>query len=231
MFTFHTGEGGFLQEFLNGYTGLRWRANHIRLAPSLPPQLRDGLTLTELHWQGRTCTVDIGAQRTRVQLTSGKPMTVATPMGNKTVSIGFPITLPTRRPDQRPTRDVARCQPATATASDISHQPGAAVDGSAVTSWSLPADNAAHQSLTIDLGPSQTVRAAEFHWQVTPHTGYRLQVDDGDGWHTVLRVGDGAGADVRRELAPTEATRVRLLLPRTRIGSGSPMLGEMKVLR
>ncbi|MEJ7707461.1 MAG: discoidin domain-containing protein [Nocardioidaceae bacterium] len=231
VFTFHTGEGGFLQEFLNGYTGLRWWANHIRLAPSLPPQLRDGLTLTELHWQGRTFTVDIGAQRTRVQLTSGKPMTVATPKGNKTVSIGFPITLPTRRPDQRPTRDVARCQPATATASDISHQPGAAVDGSAVTSWSLPADNAAHQSLTIDLGPSQTVRAAEFHWLVTPHTGYRLQVDDGDGWHTVLRVGDGAGADVRRELAPTEATRVRLLLPRTRIGSGSPMLGEMKVLR
>ena len=39
VFTFLTGEGGFLQEFLYGYTGLRWREDRLRLDPMLPPQL------------------------------------------------------------------------------------------------------------------------------------------------------------------------------------------------
>jgi trehalose/maltose hydrolase-like predicted phosphorylase len=42
VFTFLTGEGGFLQEFLYGYTGLRWRADGLRLDTMLPPQLADG---------------------------------------------------------------------------------------------------------------------------------------------------------------------------------------------
>ena len=36
-FTFTTGAGGFLQEFLYGYTGLRWRADAVTVDPSLPP--------------------------------------------------------------------------------------------------------------------------------------------------------------------------------------------------
>ena len=39
VFTFLTGEGGFLREFLYGYTGLRWREDRLRLDPMLPPQL------------------------------------------------------------------------------------------------------------------------------------------------------------------------------------------------
>ena len=34
-----TGIGGFLQEFLYGYSGLRMEANDVRLAPSLTGQL------------------------------------------------------------------------------------------------------------------------------------------------------------------------------------------------
>ena len=51
-FTFTTGTGGFLQEFLYGYTGFRWRADRVRLDPSLPPQLT-GVTASALHWRGR----------------------------------------------------------------------------------------------------------------------------------------------------------------------------------
>ncbi len=38
-FTFLTGHGGFLQEFLYGYSGLRLRADRIALAPILPVEL------------------------------------------------------------------------------------------------------------------------------------------------------------------------------------------------
>ena len=34
-FTFMTGIGGFLQEFLYGYSGMRWHTDNIALAPSL----------------------------------------------------------------------------------------------------------------------------------------------------------------------------------------------------
>ena len=53
VFTFLTGEGGFLQEFLYGYPGLRWREDRLRLDPMLPPQLASGLRVTGLRWQGR----------------------------------------------------------------------------------------------------------------------------------------------------------------------------------
>jgi trehalose/maltose hydrolase-like predicted phosphorylase len=42
VFTFLTGEGGFLQEFLYGYTGLRWREDRLRLDPMLPPSWPTG---------------------------------------------------------------------------------------------------------------------------------------------------------------------------------------------
>ncbi len=231
VFTFTTGEGGLLQEFLYGYTGLRWRSNHVRLNPSLPRQLADGLTVTGLHWQGRTFTVRVGAERTWVRLVRGEPMRVASTSGVQTVSTGSAITMPTRRPDQLPTSNVARCQPATATAADISYLPSAAVDGREVTSWSLPEDNAAPQSLTVDLGRMRTVDAAAFHWLTVPHTGYRLQVDDDGAWRTVLRVGDHAGPDVRRDFPAADTARVRLVLPRSRIGAIPPKLGELAVLR
>ena len=41
-FNFLTGQGGFLQVFTNGLTGLRWRADRVHLDPMLPPQLGSG---------------------------------------------------------------------------------------------------------------------------------------------------------------------------------------------
>jgi hypothetical protein len=52
-FTFMTGIGGFLQEFLYGYTGMRWRDTGVQLAPSLTSQI-GGIVLHGISWRGRT---------------------------------------------------------------------------------------------------------------------------------------------------------------------------------
>ena len=54
-----TGIGGFLQEFLYGYPGLRWSATAVDLAPSLTAQL-GGVVLHDLTWHGRVFTVAVG---------------------------------------------------------------------------------------------------------------------------------------------------------------------------
>ena len=60
-FTFMTGIGGFLQEFLYGYSGMRWGADIVALDPSLNSQI-GGIVLHNLQWRGRTFTVAIGQQ-------------------------------------------------------------------------------------------------------------------------------------------------------------------------
>jgi hypothetical protein len=51
-FTFLTGEGGFLQTFLYGWSGFRWRSDRIHLSPTLPDQrAANGLTLRGLAYQ------------------------------------------------------------------------------------------------------------------------------------------------------------------------------------
>jgi trehalose/maltose hydrolase-like predicted phosphorylase len=133
-FTFMTGIGGFLQEFLYGYSGLRWDPGDVRLAPSLDRQIA-GVVLHNLAWQGRTFEVSIGSHGTTVSLIGGAPLPLSTPSGMSTVSVGHRVTIPTARPDLRATRDAVRCQRAKAS----SAQPGApalaAVDGSSATDW------------------------------------------------------------------------------------------------
>ena len=133
-FTFMTGIGGFLQEFLYGYSGMRWGANSVELNPSLNAEI-GGIVLHNLQWRGRTFTVTIGQQRTTVRLQSGAPLPVQTPAGVRLVSAGRALTLPTRRPDLAPSNDLVRCGTVTAS----SAQPGApalaAVDGSPATDW------------------------------------------------------------------------------------------------
>jgi hypothetical protein len=140
-FTFMTGIGGFLQEFLYGYSGLRWDAGDVRLAPSLDRQIA-GVVLHNLSWRGRTFEVFIASHSTRVTLLSGAPLPLSTPSGTRTVSVGKSVTIPTARPDLEATGDAVRCQ----TAKSSSAQPGApglaAVDGSPATGWqpaSIPA--------------------------------------------------------------------------------------------
>ena len=201
-FTFMTGIGGFLQEFLYGYSGLRWDPADVHLAPSLNRQIA-GLVLHNLTWRGRTFEVAIGAHSATVTLQSGAPLPLSTPSGAKTVSAGHSVTIPTARPDLKGTRDAVRCQ----TARSSSAQPGApalaAVDGSAATDWqpvSVPA------SLTAPTATGhRTIKRVVIQWgrlwpaQVTPNVhpkagpvrtlrpgAYVLQVStNGRHWRTV----------------------------------------------
>jgi hypothetical protein len=184
VFTFLTGEGGFLQEFLYGYTGLRWRADGLRLDTMLPPQLADGLRLTGLRWQGRLFDVAIGPSTSTLTLRSGAPA----PAGTRTVSVGAPLTMPTRTagPDGD---DLARCRPVTANAADPSGPAVAAVDGSTVTAWTPGTDPATPSTLTVRLAGTPTLGHATLTWlDARPMAPYEVQVRTAGAWRTVATV-------------------------------------------
>jgi trehalose/maltose hydrolase-like predicted phosphorylase len=153
-FTFTTGAGGFLQEFLYGYSGWRWRADRVHLDPSLPPQLQ-AITLRAVHWRGRTLRIAITRATTTVTLLGGDPVTVETPNGTVTLTRAAPLQVATRTPDTTPTDDLARCRPAAA-APATAEPPEAAVDGTDTTSWQ--ADRPGTR-LTVDLGSAQPIGA------------------------------------------------------------------------
>jgi trehalose/maltose hydrolase-like predicted phosphorylase len=146
-FTFTTGAGGLLQEFVFGYTGMRWRADRVHLDPSLPPQL-SSVTLPSIHWRGRVLRIELRRAATRVTLRSGAPLTLEWPAGSAALARGASATLPTRRPDEAPTADLARCRPATA-APATAEPAQAAVDGTDATSWLAERRGT---RLTVDLG-------------------------------------------------------------------------------
>src|SRR5205823_11507902 len=154
-FNFLTGVGGFLQVFEYGYSGLRFMPNAITLDPSLSPQLQ-GITLNDLHWQGRVFTVTIGLRSTQVRLTSGSALPVQTPAGRVTVAPGQSITMATRRPDLQPTNDLARCQQVTASSFVPGDEPAAAVDGSTATPWEATGPQA---TLAVQLARKTNVRS------------------------------------------------------------------------
>jgi hypothetical protein len=147
-FTFTTGAGGFLQEFLYGYSGWRWRADGVHLDPSLPPQL-NAITLNAVHWRGRTLRIAIRRDATTVTLRAGAPLSV----DGQALTAAAPLRLPTRTPDTTPTDDLARCRPASASP-QTAEPPEAAVDGTDITSWQ--ADKPGTR-LTVDLGRPQPI--------------------------------------------------------------------------
>jgi trehalose/maltose hydrolase-like predicted phosphorylase len=152
-FTFMTGIGGFLQEFLYGYSGLRWESGDVRLAPSLTSQL-SGVVLHNLSWRGRVFTVSVGRRTTTVTLTSGAPMAIRTRTGTQTLNVGHSLRLRTARPDLSHTRDVVRCQTAKASTAAPGAPALAAVDGSSATDWQpsrLPA------TLTMSTHPGRRI--------------------------------------------------------------------------
>ena len=160
-FTFMTGIGGFLQEFLYGYSGMRWGANSVELNPSLNGQI-GGIVLHDLQWRGRTFTVAIGQQLTTVTLQSGAPLSIQTPAGIRRLVPGRRLTLPTRRPDLTASRDLVRCNPVTATSSQPGAPALAAVDGSPATDWE-PAS--AHATLTARIaGLAGPIRTVTLRW-------------------------------------------------------------------
>jgi hypothetical protein len=247
-FTFMTGIGGFLQEFLYGYSGMRWNADSVGLSPSLSGQL-GGVVLSDIAWHGSRFTVAIGARTTTVTLLSGPPLPISTPAGTELVDNGHPISIATARPDLTSSADVVRCGRASAS----SAQPGApalaAVDGSSATDWqptSLPATMTAPVNSTE---PNQTVSHATLQWgqqwpaapgpnippppgPVTPlrASSYQLQVSgNGSSWQTVATVnGRTTGTIDRFAFAPVKARSVRVVLT-TATGSVPPMLQELTV--
>ena len=215
MFTFLTGEGGFLQEFLFGYTGLRWREGAIRLDPFLPPQLAGGLRLTGLRWQGRVFDLDLRPTGATVTLREGPPMPIE---GHGTVVGGTPLTLPIRG---------ARCPAASANDADPSAPADAAVDGSLVTAWQSGADPATPSTLTVRA--SGTISRAAMTWDESrPLAPYLLQAHTGGAWRTVATV-RGTGDTDTVTFAPVSADAVRLKIPATRLAGDNPRLAEFTV--
>ncbi|KQX36150.1 haloacid dehalogenase [Streptomyces sp. Root63] len=185
---FLTGKGGFLQVFTHGLTGLRLREDGVRLDPTLPPQLHEGVTLKGLRYRDATYEVGIGPRTTTVRLTSGAPFTVHTARGPRRLS--STLELPTRRPDLTPTADAARCRPVTATSEAPGLYAEAAVDGAPATSWS---PDGAEGSLTVDLG-AKPLRLASVTpaWSDTAPASYTVETSlDGRFWRPYL-AGDTA---------------------------------------
>jgi trehalose/maltose hydrolase-like predicted phosphorylase len=203
-FTFTTGIGGFLQEFLYGYPGLRWSAAAVDLAPSLTAQL-GGVILHHLRWHGRVFTVAVGSRTTKVTAQSGGALPVTVAGVTHTIPSGHTLTMPTRRPDRSHTTDLARCQPATASSAQPGADPLAAVDGSPATDWQPQQITA---RLTVPLAHPAVIRSATLDWgqayppppapNVHPPPGpvktlrassYNLLVStNGTSWTTVARV-------------------------------------------
>jgi trehalose/maltose hydrolase-like predicted phosphorylase len=229
-FTFMTGIGGFLQEFLYGYSGLRWQANDVALAPSLTHQLA-GVVLHNLSWRGRVFTVSVGQRTTTVTLQSGASMSVSTPRGTLVLTAGQPLQIPTARPDLRATPDVVRCRPARASNAEPGAPALAAVDGSSATDWQaarLPA------TITVPFGstPRRISRVTVVWGRLWPGvkkanvppapspvktlraSSYTVQVSlNGKSWRTVASVTGVTTriTDVLR-LSPVRARYIRLRL-------------------
>jgi trehalose/maltose hydrolase-like predicted phosphorylase len=237
-FTFMTGIGGFLQEFLNGYSGLRWQGGAaLPIAPSLTSQL-SGLVLRNLSWRGRRFDISIGRASTTVTLTNGASLPLRTPSGVRVVALGRPLRIATARPDLKPTSDAVRCQNVRVSSAQIGAPALAAVDGSVATDWQpvkLPA------TLTVSTHAGQRrIRHATVRWgqmwpaqpkpNVHPAPGpvktlrassYVLQVSsNGRTWKTVVQVRDTSSATTDSlTFAPASARYVRLRLLAASLGT------------
>jgi trehalose/maltose hydrolase-like predicted phosphorylase len=245
-FTFMTGIGGFLQEFLYGYAGMRWENGEVALAPSLTSQL-GGVVLHDIAWRGRTFTVSIGPKTTTVTLDSGSALPIGTPSGREIVSPGQTLRMQTARPDLTHTNDLVRCQSASAS----SAQPGApalaAVDGSPATDWE-PTTVPATLTIPTAAGQQQVSRAV-VRWgrewppapgpNIPPPPGpvktlrassYKLQVSsDGSNWQTVASVsGQQTGTRDVLQFKPVTAKFVRIEITASTNGT-PPLLQEVKV--
>jgi trehalose/maltose hydrolase-like predicted phosphorylase len=203
-FTFMTGIGGFLQEFLYGYSGLRWQGPAVHLSPALSGLLT-GVTLRDLSWHGRTFTVAIHRGHATITLDSGAPLPISTPSGNATVRPGHPLTISTHvAADGHPSTDPLLCGAASASNTAPGAPALAAVDGSSATDWqpaTLPA------TLSAPATAPHTVSVVTVRWgqawppvlkpNVHPKPGpvatlrsrdYTVQVRTDEGWTTVAQV-------------------------------------------
>ena len=245
-FTFMTGIGGFLQEFLYGYSGLRWNAGAVHLSPGLTSQV-GGIVLRNLSWHGRRFTVAIGPRTTTVTLNHGPALPVQSPAGLRHVASGATLTIATRRPDLAATTDLVRCGNASATSAEPGAPALAAVDGSPATDWqptTLPATLVAPVT-----GGIRTVNRATLRWgQMWPPapspteppppgpvvtlraSTYTLAVStDGHTWRTVATVTDRTTGITDVLTFPAVRARYVGVTITGSTGTGPPMLDEVTV--
>jgi trehalose/maltose hydrolase-like predicted phosphorylase len=203
-FTFTTGEGGYLQEFLYGFTGLRWGTDSIEIDPSLPPQL-PGVDLTGLKWQGRTFDLSVGPRTTELRLRSGPALPVTVADGSvQTVRPGATLRIRTRQPAETPTVDLARCDQVSASSADPSYPPVAAVDGTDATWWQADKPGA---TLTVDLGKVQAIDAIEVR-SPSSTTAYTVQASvDGQRWTTIVTQRATAASTTTQPVLPAVRAR------------------------
>ena len=205
-FTFTTGEGGFLQEFLYGFTGLRLGTSSVAVNPALPPQV-PGVDLTGLHWQGRTFDLSVAPATTTLTLRSGAALPVTVAGGAvQTVQSGTPLQIATRSPAAISTTDLARCASVSASSADPSYPPVAAIDGADGTWWQPTTTGA---SLTVDLGASKAVTTFKVVAPVST-TAYGVQIStDGTQWTTVVTQGTASAATTTHTVSGVSARYVR----------------------
>jgi trehalose/maltose hydrolase-like predicted phosphorylase len=245
-FTFMTGIGGFLQEFLYGWSGLRMHPHSVSLSPSLAGAI-SGLRLHRLRWHGRAFTVAVGRRTTRVTLVSGAALPVREGGTRHLVTTGRPLTIRTRRPAADPTPDVVRCARASASSAARGMIPLAAVDGSPATGWQ-PTQR--RGQLTVRLARTQSISHASVRWgrrspaQPKPNvhppakpvltlrpTAYRLLVStDGTHWRVVTHVrttGKRVVDDLSFPAEPARYVRIRILSSTPK--QEPPVLDELSV--
>lgn len=150
-FDFTTGEGGYLQEFLYGFTGLRWGTDAVTVNPFLPTQL-PGVDLTGMKYHGSTFDISVGQNTTTLTLRSGSSVAVRDGSGAvHQLAAGAPLTLATRHPAA--TAQPSSCtgpitQPSTGRCVDIkwgNTSDGTSLDlydcnGTAAQNWTRPGD-------------------------------------------------------------------------------------------
>lgn len=150
-FTFTTAEGGYLQEFLYGFTGLRWGTDAVTVNPFLPPQL-PGVDMTGVKWHGSTFDISVGQKTTTLTLRSGPALAVRDGSGKlHKVTRGASLHLTTRHPAATPGPAVCNT-PVTSPAADrcVDISGGNTTDGTALQlydcnqtvaqTWSMPGD-------------------------------------------------------------------------------------------
>ncbi|WP_433714350.1 discoidin domain-containing protein [Nocardia sp. CA-084685] len=182
-FTFVTAAGGFLQSFTNGLLGLRLREDRIRIDPLVSPELKSGVSVHGMHWQGRTFDAELGPDRTTITLTDGAPMQVETSTGIDLVSADQPLTVTTRRPDLDHSENLARCTSVTASSEEPGRYAAAAVDGSLATGW---APKGTRANLTVDLGTDHPISRILPRWAELAPTYTITASTDNHTWTPVI---------------------------------------------
>jgi trehalose/maltose hydrolase-like predicted phosphorylase len=225
-YDFLTGIGGFMQEFLYGFTGLRYLDSAVFVDPNLPPQLA-GLTLHDLVWRGRVFTIHVGPRETTITLNSGSPLPIISDSGSSTIAPGSPLVLRTRRSDRLPTDDLSRCAAVTASSSLPGFPPVAAVDGSPATSWIAASP---HATFTLRFPNYVVVGGIQVIRGGSDTFSYSVQAADGTHWRTVATApASSNGVDDFVGFPPISVNKLKLVFD----GSGTakpPNIAEVIVM-